>query len=94
MDYEWAMLWLTRLLVGVKLYTHCSLEYVWALISSQQPSVSDMHAYLVDVSAHGSCRLQGGGIGAVALAVLYTFQERLVHLFARLPPSWCEAGYI
>ena len=53
-----------------------------------------MHAYLVDVSAHGSCRLQGGGIGAVALAVLYTFQERLVHPFARLPPSWCEAGYI
>jgi len=50
-----------------------------------------MHVHLVDVSAHGACHLQGGGIGAVALAVLYTFQERLVYPFAHFRPSWGEA---
>ena len=75
MDYEWAMLWLTRLIVGVSRSTLIS-----AFLHSHFHR-SSSHQDVVLHPRHSSCRswlaVQGGGIGAVALAVLYTFQERL-----------------
>ncbi len=46
---------------------------------------TSMPMYMCTTKRAGS--LQGGGIGAVALAVLYAFQERLVRCNLNMCPS-------